>query len=82
MTLEFSGPIEDALSRVVSRIGFRLMVSGKAPVSPLIVRVKKVARPALEVLRDIGLQTGPDIGLVVESAGHAVKLSYGSGSGK
>lgn len=77
MDLVWHGPIEGALERVAARIGYKFGVSGNPPVTPLLVRVKMLDRPALLILREIGLQTGKTEGLEVDETLRSISLTYG-----
>ena len=81
MTLEWDGPIEGALAKVTSHAGFRLAVEGKAPKNPVQVHVKMIDRPCIAILREIGLQTGPNEGVLVNEGARLVTLKYVSGEG-
>ncbi|MDR0465849.1 MAG: DotD/TraH family lipoprotein [Deltaproteobacteria bacterium] len=76
MTLVWNGPIEDGLSRIAARIGYKVEISGKSPVVPLMVRVKQINRPALSILRDIGEQTGPHEGIELDESLRLIRLIY------
>jgi hypothetical protein len=78
LALTWDGPIEGALSFIAARIGYKLTVDGKAPVTPPIVRVRMLDRPALYVLREIGLQTSKGVGLEVNEPSRVIRLVYGS----
>jgi len=81
MTLEWDGPIEGALSRVASHAGFRLVVEGKEPKNPVQVHVKMVDRPCIAIFREIGMQTGPGEGVLINENARMVTLRYVAGSG-
>jgi hypothetical protein len=76
LSLTWDGPIEGALSFIAARIGYRFTISGRAPVTPHIVRVRMLDRPALYILREIGLQTSKDVGLEVDEPSRAIRLVY------
>jgi hypothetical protein len=79
ITLRWTGPIEGALSEVASKIGYKFEVEGKPPGTPAIVHVKLIDRPALSVIRDIGLQTGPGENLELDESLRLVRLTYTGG---
>lgn len=80
MTLVWDGPIEGALHRVASKSGFKFNVEGYEPKTPVMVHVRLEERPCLAVLREIGLQTGPREGIMVDEAARTITLKYSGGS--
>lgn len=72
----WDGPIEGALSRVAARAGFKLIVEGKAPITPVMVHVRLKNRPCLAILREIGMQTGPREGIIVNEPARTILLRY------
>ena len=59
VSLVFDGPLEESLERVCALTGFRLEAKGVKPDIPTMVHVRMTARPAIAVIREIGLQAGP-----------------------
>lgn len=76
ISIAWDGPIHGALRDVASRIGFRLLIEGTQPTAPTIVHLKMRDRPALHVLRDIGMQTSPKEGLYIEEEQKVIRLKY------
>lgn len=75
MSLSWDGPIRGALAEIASRIGFKLLVEGE-PVTPTIVHLKMKDRPALYILRDIGMQTAVKESLYVDEDMKLIRLTY------
>lgn len=82
MTLEYSGPLEGALAKLASGIGYKLEVEGKVPVTPVIVHVKQIDRPALTILRDVGMQTSQKEGVELNEELRLIRLIYVDGGKK
>lgn len=76
VNLTWDGPLQGALASVASKIGYRLVVEGKEPSAPAQIHVKCLDKPALHVLREIGLQTGKDTGVHVQEADRPIRLVY------
>ena len=78
MTLNYDGPMEEAVSAVARMIHFRVTVSGRAPVVPEIVSVHMRRQCVQAVLEDIGLQTGSRVGIDLNNARHRIAIRYGN----
>lgn len=76
MDMTWDGPIEGALREVASTVGFRFNVEGKTPLTPVLVHIKLKERPALAVLREIGLQTGASEGVIINEDSRTIVLKY------
>lgn len=82
MSLDWHGPIEGALAYVAAHIGYKFIVSGQRPATPLFVHVKLLDRPVISVLREIGLQTGKSEGVNVDAPSRSISLIYGEEQAK
>ena len=78
MTLNYDGPMEEAVSAVARMIHFRVTVSGRAPVVPEIVSVHMRRQSVQAVLEDIGLQTGARVGIDLDNARRRIAIRYGN----
>ena len=74
VSLVFDGPLEESLERVCALTGFRLEAKGVKPDIPTMVHVRMTARPAIAVIREIGLQAGPKEKITVDEAGRRIGL--------
>lgn len=74
VSLVFDGPLEESLERVCALTGFRLETEGEKPDIPTMVHVRMTARPAISVIREIGLQTGPKEKITVDETGRRIVL--------
>lgn len=54
--------------------GFRLEAKGVKSDIPTMVHVRMTARPAIAVIREIGLQAGPKEKITVDEAGRRIGL--------
>lgn len=81
MSMTWDGPIDGALRKVASTAGFRFIVEGQEPETPVMAHVRLEERPCLAVLREIGLQTGAREGIMVDEASRTITLKY-SGENK
>ena len=78
MTLNYDGPMEEAVAAVARMIHFRVTVAGRAPVVPEIVSVHMRRQIVQAVLEDIGLQTGSRVGLDLDNARRRIAIRYGN----
>ena len=76
VSLVFDGPLEESLERVCALTGFRLEAKGVKPDIPTMVHVRMTARPAIAVIREIGLQAGPKEKITVDEAGRRIGLEW------
>lgn len=76
MDIDFDGPITQALERICARTGFRLAMVGHPRDVPVIVHLHSRGRTVLDVLRDIGLQTGPHERLRVVEQTRLIELVW------
>ncbi|MCR5562130.1 MAG: DotD/TraH family lipoprotein [Desulfovibrio sp.] len=77
MDLVHDGSLELALSKVCAHAGYQLVILGRAPETPVLVHVQMLGRPCLEVLREIGRQTGEKEMVEVSEKDRRVTLRYG-----
>ena len=78
ITLNYDGPMEEAVSAVARMIRYRVTVSGRAPVVPEIVSVHLHRKSVQAVLEDIGLQTGARVGIDLDNSRHRIRVRYGN----
>lgn len=76
ISLNWDGPMEGALSDVASKVGFKFLIEGKERPTPLLVHVRLIDRPAIMVIREIGAQTGPGEGVLVDESARTLRLIY------
>ena len=78
MTLDYDGPMEEAVRAVARMIRYRVKVAGRAPVVPEIVSVHMRRKTVQAVLEDIGLQTGSRVGLSLDRSRRRIAIRYGN----
>ncbi len=76
VTLEWSGPAEEAARRVAEVVGWDFHVVGNAPAAGAMVNVSLRARPAVKALEDIGLQAQPFGQVVADPNTRRVEFRY------
>ena len=75
MDLSFDGRLEDALRFVSATSGYRLRIAGK-PYREVLVHIRRHNAPCLEILRELGLQTGKSEEIVVNEEEKSIALTY------
>ena len=78
MTLDYDGPMEEAIRAVARMIRYRVTVAGRPPVVPEIVSVHMRRKTVQSILEDIGLQTGSRVGLALDGARRRIQVRYGN----
>ena len=78
MTLDYDGPMDEAVRAVARMIRYRVTVAGRAPVVPEIVSVHMRRKTVQSILEDIGLQTGSRVGLALDGARRRIAIRYGN----
>ena len=78
MTLDYDGPMEEAVRAVARMIRYRVAVAGREPVVPEIVSVHRHRHTVQAILEDIGLQTGARVGIDLDPARRRIVLRYGN----
>ena len=78
MTLDYDGPMEEAVRAVARMIRYRVTVAGRAPVVPEIVSVHMRRKTVQSILEDIGLQTGARVGIDLDNARRRITIRYGN----
>ena len=78
VTLDYDGPMEEAVTAVARMIRYRVTVAGRTPVVPEIVSVHMRRKSVQAVLEDIGLQTGARVGITLDNSRHRIRIRYGN----
>lgn len=76
VTADWTGAGDELARQIAARAEFAFEVSGAQPRQPRIVEIRARGRPAILVLRDIGVQIGPDASLTVDAATRTVHLEW------
>ena len=76
ISVEWTGPIEPLTQRIAERAGYEFLILGMQPPVPVVINVKAVEKPVIDVLRDIGLQSGQRADIVVDAERKIIEVSY------
>lgn len=76
VTVNWIGPVEPLLRQLADRASYRVIETGNAPETPLIVSVNVRNQPVIETLRDVGLQLGNRAQVRVDANQKVIELSY------
>ena len=76
VTIDWIGPVETLAEALARRAEYRFVMAGAPSVRPVMVSVTARDVPLIEVLRDLGLQTGNAATLVVDANGRTVRLDW------
>lgn len=76
VSVDWIGPIEPVAQRLADRAGYKFQTLGEQPPVPIIVSLKVVQKPVIEVLRDLGLQSGRRADIVVDAQRRVVEIAY------
>lgn len=76
VSVDWSGPIEPILRRIVHGQGYRLRVIGVKPAIPVMVTLSDRDTPVTDVIRDIDFQAGSKASVRVFTKTHVVELRY------
>jgi len=76
LTLAWTGPAEFLLEVLAKEVGYSFDTYGRAPVSPIIARIKVDRKPAYKILKDVGFQMGDRGVLHIEPYARSIELRY------
>lgn len=78
VSVNWTGPVEPLAKALADRTGYSFATLGDEPAIPIVISVNVTHTPAIEVLRDMGLQMGQRADLRVDSPRRAVEVHYGA----
>lgn len=81
VSVNWVGGVEPITKTLADRAGYKFMVVGAAPPSPVIVSLDAENKPVIEILRDIGLQIGMRGDIKVDSNQRLVEIHYPPNTG-
>jgi len=81
MTLDWTGPVEPLVKALADRTSYNFIVVGAQPPVPVVVSVHAENQPAINILRDIGLQLGARADVRVDGNRRVVEIHYAPTSG-
>ena len=76
VTLEWTGPVEPLVEELTRKVGYNYGVIGSQPNLPIIVSLKVVNTPLINVFRDIGMQMGARGDLKVDANMRVIEIQY------
>jgi hypothetical protein len=74
--VEWNGPAEPIIGKLAAMAGFQAVVSGKQPSTPLIVAVNVSSIRISDALKDIGVQAGNQMDVIVHSSARVIEIRY------
>lgn len=78
ITINWTGPVENALEQIAMRASYRFETLGEAPANDIIVALDIENKTNFDVMRSIGLQMGTRADVQVDSERKVVELKYRS----
>ena len=75
-SIDWNGPVEPLLTKVIKGSGYRLRVIGSEPAIPVLVSLNVKNSRLTDVLRDLDFQIGKKADIRVVSGKHTVELRY------
>lgn len=76
ITLQWVGPLDGALKSLAEQTGYRYQVYGRAPITPIIVRVEAKEAPAIVTIRDVAFQAGERARVSIFERNRTLQLKY------
>lgn len=78
ISVDWTGPIEPLAQRIADRAGYTFEIIGMQPPIPVVININAVEKPVIDVLRDIGLQSGNRADIIVDADRKIIEVSYAS----
>lgn len=76
VSITWTGPAEQLLTTLATRVGYGFRSVGAAPVAPLIVRVDEYQQPLIKLIKSASLQVTGKADVVVDASRQIVELRY------
>lgn len=76
VTVDWTGPLRELARRLAELSGYEFRETGSPAVQPVMVDVHSVKRPLIAVLREVGLQGGRRVRLVVDARRRVVEVVH------
>ena len=74
--MEWAGDPEQALRKIAEHIGFRVTTSGRKPINLNHVIVNSGHHQAIDIIEDIGWQSGDMMGVMVNNNQQLIHIVY------
>ncbi len=78
LSVEWSGSVAPIAKKLADRAGYKFNIIGMEPPVPVIVNITAVEKTVIDILRDIGLQSGRRADIVVNAEQELIEVSYNS----
>ena len=79
VTVDWTGPLRELARRLAELSGYEFRETGSPAVQPVMVDVHSVKRPLISVLREVGLQGGTRVRLLVDARRRVVEVVHRAG---
>ena len=76
VTVDWTGPLGELARRLAELSGYEFRETGSPAVQPVMVDVRSVGRPLIAVLREVGLQGGRRVRLLVDAERQVVEIVH------
>ena len=76
VTVDWTGPLAELARRLAELSGYEFRETGSPAVQPVMVDVRSVRRPLIAVLREVGLQGGTRVKLLVNAERQVVEIVH------
>ena len=76
VTVDWTGPLRELAKRLAELSGYEFRETGSPAVQPVMVDVHSVNRPLIAVLREVGLQGGTRVKLLVDARRRVVEVIH------
>lgn len=76
VTIDWTGGAEELVRNLASRLKYDVVVTGSAPIVPVVVNIHQRDRSVVEALRNIGEQATEFMDLVVDPQLHKIEVRY------
>ena len=76
VTVDWTGPLRELAKRLAELSGYEFRETGSPAVQPVMVDVHSVKRPLIAVMREVGLQGGSRVKLLVDARRRVVEIVH------
>lgn len=76
LTFDWSGPAEPLVQELARKAGYDYGIIGSKPPLPILINIRAVNKPLINILRDVGLQMGGRADLKVDAQMRRIEIHY------
>jgi defect-in-organelle-trafficking protein DotD len=76
VTFDWVGPVEPLVEELTRKAGYNYGVLGSTPAVPIVISIRAVNKPLINVFRDIGMQMGARGDLKVDANARMIEIQY------